>query len=217
MRQMKKHVLLADLHGQFDHLEALLDHYRHDWAAVTILGDLGIGFPGYYDPPYRPPIPVHFIRGNHDNPDHLAQLPHSWTQANWHYIPDGTIAGTTLYIGGANSPDAPYRTPGLDWWPNDEPTDREWTEILDKVRSHPGPIKAVITHEAPMSLYPELGYDTSLASRTAHNLERLLRHVLKGDKRPRRWYFGHHHRSLEVDRAGTLFRCIGTVASLDRV
>lgn len=214
---MKKHILLGDLHGEFTHLKHILKNHQDDWASVTILGDLGIGFPGLFNPPFKPRIPVHFIRGNHDNPDHLADLPEQWAEWNWHYIQDGTIKDGTLYIGGAWSIDAPYRTPGRDWWFNEELSERQWQQIIQKIRAHEGPIHTVITHDAPMSLYPALGIFDPKPNRTMHYLEHLYRHELKGDKRPTRWYFGHHHQPLEVDRAGIIFRCIDSAITRDRV
>ena len=198
--------IIGDLHGDFFTLKRLIEH-NPEWESVTIAGDVGVGFPGTFNPPFKPRIPVYFIRGNHDNPGYIKQL--NWP--GFHYIPDGEIRDGVLYIGGAFSIDYQWRTPGYTWWLDEELSKEEGDAILKMVHNYTGQIHTVVTHDAPYSLYPSLGIYDAVPSRTAYLLSDLYYNVLSGEKRPSRWIFGHHHKSFVRD----IFRGMNVAQSWD--
>src|SRR5260221_1403513 len=97
-------IFIGDIHGDISSYERIVNHFRKPSVQI---GDFGFGFGymreehNYID--WRPD--ERFIRGNHDNPAVCA--------AQNGYIPDGTIEGNTMYLGGAWSIDHAWRTPGI--------------------------------------------------------------------------------------------------------
>lgn len=201
------HAIIGDLHGNFRYLKKAIEN-NPEWTTVTIVGDVGLGFPGTFEVPFEAPIPVRFIRGNHDNPAFVKDLPPEWADANWHYIPDGTIEGGVLYIGGAFSIDQAYRTPGFDWWPEEELNMPEQYEVTRLLNETDEIIHTVVTHDAPWRLYPALGIVENNPGRTTAFLDWLFAHKLRDALKPTRWFFGHHHRLFDREMDGTTFRCL---------
>lgn len=211
---MARHALLGDLHGDFPRLAALVASHP-DWSSATLLGDVGVGLPGHRDPPARSAIPVRFIRGNHDDPTLVRQLPASWAAAGWTYLPDGHLEDGVLHVGGAFSLDHAARTAGVDWWLDEElDADAEDT-IVDRVRRHPARIHTVLSHDAPFDLYPALGVRSDTPTRTSSFLRRLWHTALRPRGEPDRWFFAHHHRRWCGTRDGVTFRCLDMEASGD--
>ena len=87
---------IGDIHGKLWEYQSLL---TCEYPTVQV-GDFGAGFRVIpeFDPKDR------WIRGNHDDP--------TIARANPNWIPDGTVEGKIMYIGGAWSIDRAYRIPG---------------------------------------------------------------------------------------------------------
>lgn len=215
-----KTLVLGDAHGQFRLLNKLIHKRLPDrgleYDNVLLLGDVGIGFNSKEElPPFMSEKHIYFIRGNHDNPDKVKNLPGFWKSGNWNYVPDGTIKDGVLYVGGAWSIDWKWRTPGLDWWFNEELNDEEQDKIFQAVTDYDDEIHTVISHDAPMSLYPQLGVHNAQPSKTTWFLEELRQNYLIGPKRPSNWYFGHHHKKFSTTLGGVLYRCIDVIDRMD--
>lgn len=210
-----KHLLLGDIHGLWGLVERKANDY--DVGEIITIGDGGIGFPGLYGPPFNSVIPIRMVRGNHDNPEFIKNLTDDWPNNNFSYIPDGTIEDGILYIGGAYSIDRRSRTPGVDWWFDEELSIREKEYIINNITNHNGPIHTVISHDCPISMYPSVGISDKVGTNTPVFLNYLLNYVLIDDKRPHTWYFGHHHMSLTKHMEGINFRCLNAVDSNDEV
>lgn len=137
-----------------------------------------------------------FFGGNHDE---YPQLP------DWHLGDYGALPfyDNGFFVRGADSIDKDYRTPGRDWWPEEQINQFRHGEVLeaytdaepDLVLSHAGPDVAVRT------MFPDAElYDTA----TTHLLNRMW-----STHRPRAWVFGHWHESRLHEAGDTLFVCLG--------
>ena len=125
-------------------------------------------------------------------------------------MPRGSIVDGVLFIGGAKSIDKLYRTHGLDWFPEENISHPEMTQILEAIEAYgPENIHTVITHEAAE------GFDVREACLlTGGKLfidsnMKFLREVLH-TVAPDRWFFGHYHKPMTgVDtNTGCEWRCI---------
>ncbi|MEE8577732.1 MAG: hypothetical protein V3T31_10795 [candidate division Zixibacteria bacterium] len=210
-------LLIGDVHGDIVKYQRLIKRGRSSLQ----VGDLGLGFPDKYgarmtnlfrrlDPKIHECHKV--LRGNHDNPD--VFLGHEYTDefgkrhkilplqsylGDWGYLPDQDL----FFMSGAFSIDKDWRTPLLDWWPNEEldtPTLRDVVEFF--IRMQP---RFVVTHDCPLCIYPELaGKGVIIPNNTALALDMMY----LGHK-PEKWYFGHWHQTKEIlHKDGTLFRCL---------
>lgn len=164
------------------------------------------------------PYTVLFVDGNHERYDYWAKRP----SEKWHggvvqrlsptspirrlmrsevYEIDGARIFT---MGGAASIDRPYRTPHVDWWPHEVPTDRNFDEARANLDACGWEVDYVITHTCPTSLLsasaapgrpiPGLS-DTALCA---------FLDEIDGRLRFKRWYYGHFHKDIDVDERHTL-------------
>jgi hypothetical protein len=168
------------------------------------VGDFGVGFPGSFHLPemleemgsgfHR------FIRGNHDNPDYCKRNPYC--------IGDGDLVDNIFFMGGAESIDRGLRTPGYDWWPDEEV---KLTKFLDYVLPNYmlGGFNIVVTHDCPRSVAKDL-FDVDSNSTTRHMLQ-----ILFDEYQPDLWVFGHWHRSTRKKINGTEFVCLAELEILD--
>jgi len=210
-----RRVIYGDLHGKFDLLPHLRKINKLKADEIIIAGDMGVGFPGPRDEQlkkYAESITdsprIRFIRGNHDDPARCAEF--NYEGLSW--IPDGTLEDGILFVGGAWSIDGPtglpehrnYRTPGLNWWRDEELSQGQWDAIFESLEGKH--IHTVISHEAPTSvLHFVLGaHKTPYPTNTSWNLE-ILR-----NRHPNitKWLFGHYHLNSDFYHRGTSFRCI---------
>lgn len=209
-----KRVYVGDIHGAY----SLLPRFRQafpDADEIICVGDFGIGFNYRDDKILRDygasittkPV-IRTIRGNHDSPEVIKKL----TTGGVTYIPDGTIEDGILYVGGAFSVDHYLRSPGVDWWRDEELSDVWWYEFLDTLEDKEQ-IHTVVSHDCPDSVLKHFNYPNLILTKTGGWLEE-LRNELPNVKL---WLFGHHHRSLDVTLDGTRFVCIrdGGTAAFD--
>ena len=158
------------------------------------------------NPPYRTMVAGghRFIRGNHDNP----RVCKRHTQ----YIPDGTIEGASMFIGGAFSTDRARRTEGYDWWSDEELSIVELNSILDNyVAAAP---LVVVTHTCPEIVARRIcgrsGRPYSSVSRTDQAFQAMFEL-----HQPEYWVFGHHHYSFREVIDGTRFICLNELEYVD--
>ena len=213
--------IVGDIHGKFTDYEVFslnLSKMRHrgDIAPPdrsVQVGDFGIGF---YKEHWHNMVndwmkknPGHrFIRGNHDNPAKCKEMTG--------YIPDGTIEGDVMYIGGAWSIDHDMRIEGKSWWRDEELSIEELNQLYDVyVDKKP---RVMITHDCPTSVAWEMFLSKGLGlfgegqikTRTGEALQAMFE-----AHKPEEWYFGHWHHTRKDEILGTKFHCLGELDYVD--
>lgn len=156
-----------------------------------------------------PPIETgrrYFIDGNHDyfpalNPD--AEEPY-FLRPGLVYIPRGYVSGKTMFIGGAESIDRAFRTPYLDWFPEERFNSRQESRIL----GYEGEIEVIVSHDVSISAAAEIlrGRGKPVGFHSSHFLEAVWKKF-----RPALWVCGHFHLDrdfiLEGEGFSTRFVC----------
>ncbi len=195
-----KYVFVGDIHGNTRLITKL--GYRYRDAQVIQIGDFGVGFNPRDPSPPQLPENCRFIRGNHDSPNSCKMSPH--------WISDGhtetTESGTKImYIGGAFSIDKEWRTPGLDWWEDEECSMEQLYSFYDKYMEFKPDV--MVTHDGPQSVLYEMfitgTHKPLLKTRTSQALDAMF-----ADHKPKEWIFGHWHMNRTETILGCNFRCI---------
>jgi len=191
-----KVVLVGDVHGDFRALRAARKQFPD--LPIIQIGDLGIGFWDHKKlKQEHPGDNFYYIRGNHDNP--AATLDFAG------YLGDyGCSANEkVMWVSGAHSIDKDDRTPTIDWWEGEELSYQQCGDVVDMyTRIKP---EVMITHDCPLDLYTWLGIPEQdvVPNKTANLLSSLLE-----IHKPKRWFFGHHHKRLNMTIQGVDFRCL---------
>lgn len=210
--------ITGDTHGRNDilklsHNTTLSSLTKDDYLIIS--GDFGGVWDGgwqdrivqnfYNEQPYT----TLFIDGNHENFDLLNQYPvEYWNGGKVHHITEKiihlmrgqifTIANKSIFtFGGGLSIDRIYRTSGLTWWPQEEPSECECREAQDNLERHSFQIDYIVTHAGPESIVRN-------EINAAHNLlrldcqtEKFLDKVLEKVEY-KHWFCGHYHFDLEI-------------------
>lgn len=187
---------IGDIHGHVKRLHEVLDAGSLIDEDVLAVGDVGLGFCPVIDSQFFD-RPIPFIRGNHDDPAVCRSVPT--------FVGDYGMWRGCFVCGGADSIDKHMRTPGADWWADEQMDPASMEECLEAYLE----VKplVVISHEAPFCLHPRLvevvgnSWGPPRGSATAFLLDEMLRR-----HRPRLWLFGHWHVSFRQEIAGTVFR-----------
>lgn len=136
-----------------------------------------------------------FFGGNHDE---YPQLP------EWHLGDYGTLPfyDGAFFIRGADSIDKDYRTPGRDWWPEEQINQFRHDEVVEAYEAAEPSL--VLSHTGPGVAIGEMFPGTPrFQTATAHLLDRLW-HA----HQPKAWVFGHWHEDKQVEAEGTVFTCL---------
>ena len=155
------------------------------------------------------PYTTLFVDGNHENLDLLNSYPvELWNGGKIHRITDKVIhlmRGQIFHLenrsvftfGGAASIDRAYRTIGVSWWPEEEPSEEECTEAMENLEKNGFLVDYIVTHAAP----------ESIVRSEINNAHRLLCLDCKAEKFLdlvlektvyRHWYCGHYHFDMNV-------------------
>ena len=202
----------GDTHGHIDFakLKIFADEKksltRGDY--VIIAGDFG----GVWDPEkleddlkyYKElPFTVLFVDGNHENFDMLEKYPVTeWKGGKVHIIAENIIHlmrgqvyeidGKTFFtFGGATSTDRYLRREGIDWWPQEVPTDADVVEANKNLAKVDFKVDYIITHACDKRAlyYPPL---LGKFDRVFYPENIILSNVCDGIGY-KHWYFGHYH------------------------
>ena len=198
-------IVVGDIHGRFNHLNALINRKRPE--IVLQVGDFGY-WPGMQNKskPKSEESVIYFCDGNHEDHVKLQEIENNEIYKNVYYmkrgstidLPDGR---TVLFMGGAMSFDWMYRTPGLDWFPELElVSDSDLDNLPDKK------IDIVISHTAPCEFYT--GFPAS-----DDPSRKKLSYILKKYE-PKEWYFGHYHFYDSGLDYGCKWTCLADIESM---
>lgn len=197
--------IIGDLHGKVqEYYELIKDN---EFSSSIQVGDFGVGFGKddlilhYLDNLNKNELKHFFIRGNHDNPDICNKNSFPCYLGDWGYLEDQDI----FFISGAYSVDGLYRTPGFDWWRNEELGACEWDKIeTEYIKRRP---KYVVSHDCPHFIYSKIFNYISSPSITTYNLGKLF------DKhQPKKWIYGHHHIDITENYDGCEFICLNELS-----
>lgn len=204
-------MLLGDCHGDFRKIYQFAEKMElKEGDAIIVLGDMGllwrqdrrdanIFIRDFED---RWKFNLYFVDGNHENFHQLNSLPEDaegmgYISEHIRHLKRGrryNINGKDiLAIGGADSVDQYWRTPGLSWWQEETITQ----EDIDRVE--PGYYDYVLSHTCPLSIFEAnkpylctLGNivddEEPLFKISNNSLEKILDKITFSE-----WYFGHYH------------------------
>lgn len=212
--------LAGDTHGTFD-LGKLIRFFecaeelhltKNDY--VIILGDCGVVWDGSVGDEkvkhalQKLPVTVLFIDGNHENFDLLNSYPvEEWHGGKVHIVASDIIHlmrgqlyniedKTFFTFGGAFSVDKALRREGIDWWPEEIPTNDEYKEGWRNLEDVDLCVDFILTHTAPMEVVREMGYDED--PEEEQELRRFLQKIVDNVSFDA-WFFGHFHEDVNVD------------------
>ena len=223
MAENRVEFLMGDTHG-YTHLPELLTNYED--CNIYHVGDFGLGFVDSKREVANlkvletylslKGIKLYVIRGNHDNPllwrQQLIDSPYI------KFVPDYSVIGDKLFIGGAISIDRMYRIiQKAGWWEDEIFVYKDCSELTG--------IKHVITHSSPHFCFPvkfnQLVYDfialekelgqTSLQTMLLEErqlITNVYRDLIKNNSL-KTWNYGHFHKDNTEVMSGIKFRCIG--------
>ena len=199
---------IGDVHGKFERYKKILQ--KSDRSESIQVGDMGVGFRNLHgdysaNPPYdamtRDGARHLFFRGNHDNP--------MVCRSQSLCIPDGTIIGDQMIIGGAFSVDWMHRIDGFSWWKDEECSMTDFSHFIDiAVTRRPA---IMVTHDCPSSIVDMIHSENHIPpSRTQIGLQAIFEF-----HQPDYWIFGHHHKSFRQTVDGTTFICLNELETVE--
>jgi len=190
---MDKVLVVGDLHGDWTALNRLIVRRRPD--LVLQCGDFG-----WWPNPDNPAKALEHIKpvncqgiywcdGNHERHPSLLQDGQIHPLGNRVYfcsrgstltLPDGRIV---LFAGGASSRDQFIRTPGHDWFPEENISQAD----LDRMLQHDR-VDIVVSHTCPA------GFDIRMKGGRDSDANRTALQIVLEQYEPELWFFGHWHR-----------------------
>lgn len=192
---MNKITVIGDCHGKYDRYHKIIRKTEEHPYTVQ-LGDFGFK----YETLKNVDSTKHLILpGNHDNYDICYNYPHFL--GDYGYTSLNKVE--FFYYRGANSIDRQYRTIGIDWWQNEQVSIDQFMKARELYREIKPDL--VITHDAPESIVP---YLLPHGSRLYQNMTGWALNELFNIHQPKRWRFGHFHKSWNMTINGTDFRCL---------
>lgn len=183
---------------------------------VIICGDCGLTWDKSRETQYwvnwlsNKPWTTLCIDGNHENFDELYSIPgEKKCGGNVRRVSDSIfylnrgevfeLCGKTFFVmGGADSIDKAWRTPGKSWWKEEMPNFEEMEHAMDTLEKKRWTVDFVLTHSAPSNILYQIN---PMFKRD--NLTDFLYEVYK-KLHYKEWYFGHYH----VDKTFDKHRCL---------
>ena len=154
-----------------------------------------------------------FVGGNHENYDALYDYPvEQWKGGKIHRVREHVlhlmngqvfeIEGKSFFImGGATSVDKMLREPHVTWWPQEEPSSKEYTEALKNLAAVNFKVDYVISHTCPEIVRKSMFEIYEGFIDYESGVEKFLDRVLS-DVEYRKWFAGHIH----IDREFANYR-----------
>lgn len=175
----------------------------------------------------RMPFTTLFIDGNHENFNRLMRFP---VESGYggrvgvlrpsvlHLRQRGhvyTIDGRKIWcFGGGISVDKNYRSEGISWWSQEEPSTAEYCYGLNQLEKHNWEVDFVVTHAGPSGTVDAMGlpplresfgdkvYEYDPVSPYLEHVSRKLRF--------KKWFFGHYHKDIKEISSVTASSCVSS-------
>jgi len=194
---MNKITIIGDVHGKYKRYhEIIREKDRHEYTIQ--IGDFGLN---NYNTLDNVDYNKHrIILGNHDNPDLAKQYPHF----------NGDYGYTVNFNGfdyfwyrGAYSIDKEWRTAGYNWFFNEEVSIDQFIKARELYRDIKPDI--MITHDCPQDIVLQMlkPGDRVFENNTSWALQELF-----NIHQPKMWFFGHWHKSRQIQHGNTKFICL---------
>jgi predicted phosphodiesterase len=206
---MKTNVIVTgDVHGDFGALNELISKKKkHGLKLVICCGDFGY-WPQGPDKIIKGISPqgvkIIFCDGNHENHHALRDRKSDEIVPGVFYMPRGSTyklddGRNILFMGGADSIDKQWRTPGFDWFPEEHIIQKDMENLPDEK------VDIFITHTCPTELLHEMiKFDYRKKDDPSnHYLSELWKKY-----KPDLWYFGHWHHDVTGMLMGTRWHAL---------
>lgn len=195
--------VLGDIHGEFGKLNTFINRKKPD--VIICCGDFGYWREDFQDPESELCIgeiipkqtKIFWCDGNHEDHNSLQYFISGKDLSspieccdNIFYCPRGSFLqlNTTkfLFLGGALSVDKEYRTPMVDWFPNETLSDDDLKHLTDEN------IDIIISHTNPKCVNYKLKQKYKDMDKFLDPSTEVLQDMyIKYN--PKKWYFGHYH------------------------
>lgn len=155
------------------------------------------------------PITILYIDGNHENFNELNKLPiEEWNGGKIQKLSDNiihlmrgqvyTIDNKKFFtMGGATSIDKIYRTPNIDWFPEEDCNYQETEEALQNLENHNFMVDFIITHTIGEEfILRKMSKNMTFYADGFGAINRFLDYI-DDVVSYKHWYFGHFHMDVE--------------------
>jgi len=196
--------IIGDVHGKYDRYHKIIRQTEYVPYSIQI-GDFGFK----YDTLKNVDSTKHLIMpGNHDNYDTCYNYPHFL--GDYGYTSLNRIE--FFYYRGANSIDRQYRTIGIDWWEEEQVTIDQFMKARELYRQTKPDI--VITHDCPEQIAIQM---LEPNGRIYQNITGWALQELFNIHQPKMWFFGHWHKSRQIQYGNTKFVCLDELETYNLV
>ena len=196
-------IVAGDIHAKWGHLQTLIEAQQPD--IILQCGDFGYWPRQARAKPVAAPSRIYWCDGNHEDFTALEARTSNEVYPYIYYQPRGSslqIKSThILFMGGADSIDKKYRTPGYDWFPEELITYRDVTELLEKQ------IDIIISHTYPMCFGENAVPGLNLAKKR-HDPSRHALDIVYEKYKPKYWFFAHWHCSVQGQYQDCKWTCL---------
>jgi predicted phosphodiesterase len=216
-------LIVGDVHGNFKALDKVIFRAQKKAKidAIVQVGDFGIlwGNESPYRFDYQSEVPFLFVDGNHENFSRLEKNKFPLRGQPVEHMTRGETrivdSNNSLFIGGAASIDKDWRTPGMDWFPEEEITSRQIQRIVEEVLPTSGKIDCVFSHEKPESFPLRLA--TWKDDHPPSSGQRALLQILFQEVNPKFWFFGHYHEPDQGVVGNCNWYCVPIIESMQAI
>lgn len=210
--------LTGDTHGELDRFQRGELRWLGKRDVVIVLGDFGFVWDGSREEQKKldwlrkRPYTLIFLDGTHENYDLLGRYPTiemfggkvQDLGGNIYHVCRGSVleleGKSYLCFGGGESPDREEREYGVNWWPQEMPSDEEYAFCEQNLEARNWQVDYVLTHDAPSRF---LDF-TVLASGESNRLHLFLDKLLL-KMQYEKWFFGCYHKDMQLS---TKSRCL---------
>lgn len=195
--------LIGDVHGKYSKYLEIIPTLEYS----VQLGDFGFNYSRLMG---VDPTRHRIIGGNHDNyavhnERFFKQTPHFLGDFGCHTL--GNV--NFFFVRGGRSIDNALRSPGIDWWVDEELTYKNASKALTLYKQVKPDI--VLSHECPESVIDRLPIKKLNVTRSLTS--QMLQAMFEAHK-PAKWYFGHYHVSCKLNVDGTTFQCLNELETV---
>jgi len=194
---MNNHItLIGDVHGKYDRYHKIIRQTERHPYSVQV-GDFGFDYTTLKNVDPKNHV---FIGGNHDQYDIINDVPNYL--GDYGYV--NNFNGIDFFFfRGAYSIDRQYRTIGIDWWEQEQLKMEDFIKARELYRDIKPNI--MITHDCPQEIVLQMlrPGDRVFENHTSWALQELF-----NIHQPKMWFFGHWHKSRQIQHGNTKFICL---------